>query len=148
MKSEISEKIQFEHCISPTHTVWVIPFGMAHTVWGQTGLKGSLMKRDIPQIHSFLSTCIAIIMFTSFFQGSGIAFLVEWLGMTLKSLIVKADFAGVPCLRYHGANESLQNFYKNQNKDIEKADETEIEQRQREIIDSDGLGLRPRIGIN
>ena len=48
----------------------------------------------------------------------------------------------------HGANESLQNFYKSQNKDIEKADETEIEQRQREIIDSDGLGLRPRIGIN
>ena len=33
-------------------------------------------------------------------------------------------------------------------KDIEKADETEIEQRQREIIDSDGLGLRPRLGIN
>ena len=32
--------------------------------------------------------------------------------------------------------------------DIEKADETEIEQRQREIIDSDGLGLRPRLGIN
>ena len=52
------------------------------------------MKRDIPQIHSFLSTCIAIIMFTSFFQGSGIAFLVEWLGMTLKSLKAKADFAG------------------------------------------------------
>ena len=33
-------------------------------------------------------------MFTSFFQGSGIAFLVEWLGMTLKSLKAKADFAG------------------------------------------------------
>ena len=37
---------------------------------------------------------------------------------------------------------------KSHNKDIEKADESEIEQRQREIIDSDGLGLRPRMGIN
>ena len=33
-------------------------------------------------------------MFTSFFQGSGIAFLVDWLGMTLKSLRVRAGFTG------------------------------------------------------
>ena len=33
----------------------------------------------IPQIHSFMSTCIAIILFTSFFQGSAISYLVEYL---------------------------------------------------------------------
>ena len=29
-------------------------------------------------------------MFTSFFQGSGIAFLVDWLGLTLRSWIEAA----------------------------------------------------------
>ena len=96
---------------------------------------GSIVTRDIPQIHSFLSTCIAIIMFTSFFQGSGIAFLVDWLGRTLKSPKIKGRGSRGRCIK-----TVVWSHYK----DIEKADDSEIEQRQREIIDSDGLGMRQR----
>ena len=36
---------------------------------------------EIPHIHKFLSTCIAIIMFTSIIQGGAIQYLVKFLGI-------------------------------------------------------------------